>query len=38
MATFVNIVLLLIIAMQLGLVFSDVPGATPKNPDSGLIA
>src|SRR6266436_6083757 len=38
MATFVNIVLLPIIAMQLGLVFSDVPGATPKNPDSGLIA
>src|SRR3977135_3660042 len=38
MATFVNIVLLLIIAMQLGLVFSDVPGATPKNPDSALIA
>src|SRR2546422_6311845 len=38
MATFVNIVLLLIIAMQLGLVLSDVPGATPKNPDSGLIA
>src|SRR6266852_560792 len=37
-ATFVNIVLLLIIAMQLGSVFSDVPGATPKNPDSGLIA
>src|SRR5258706_5187607 len=38
MATFVNIVLILIIAMQLGLVFSDVPGGTPKNPDSGLIA
>src|SRR5260221_11254223 len=38
MATFVNIVLLLIIVMQLGLVFSGVPCATPKNPDSGLIA
>src|SRR6266581_7893448 len=38
MATFVKIVLLLIITMQLGLVFSDVPGATPKKPDSGLIA
>src|SRR5439155_19166129 len=38
MATFVKIVLLRIIIMQLGLVFSDVPGATPKKPDSGLIA
>src|SRR5260221_1849432 len=38
MATFVNIVLLLIIAMQLGLVFSDVPGPTRKNPDRGLVA
>src|SRR6266446_9924932 len=38
MATFVNIVLLLIIAMQLELVLSEVTGATPKNPDSGLIA
>src|SRR5882672_598122 len=38
MATFVNMVLLLISAMQLGLVFSEVPGATPKIPDSGLIA
>src|SRR5256885_16424356 len=36
-ATFGNIGLLLIIAIQLGLVFSDVPGATPKNADSGLI-
>src|SRR4051812_15491915 len=37
-ATFVKIVLLPTIFMQLGLVWSDVPGATPKNPASGLIA
>src|SRR5260221_6231539 len=37
-ATLVKIVLLLIIAMQFLLVFSEVPGATPKIPDSGLIA
>jgi len=38
MATLVKIVFVWIIFMQFGLVFSDVPGATPKNPDSGLIA
>ena len=38
MATFVKMVFFAIIFMQLGLVFSEVPGATPKKPDSGLIA
>src|SRR5579862_4708514 len=37
-ATFVKIVLRASVAMALGLVFFDVPGATPKNPASGLIA
>src|SRR6516162_931278 len=34
-ATFVKIVLLRSVAMAFGLVFIDVPGATPKNPASG---
>src|SRR5882672_6764255 len=38
MATLVKMVFFSIIFMQLGLVFTEVPGATPKNPDSGLIA
>src|SRR5215831_14641641 len=38
MATLVKMVFSLIIAMQLGLVLSDVPGATPKKPASGLMA
>src|SRR5580704_9729716 len=38
MATFVKIVFLLSAAIALGLVFALVPGATPKNPVSGLIA
>src|SRR5258706_2872689 len=37
-ATLVKMVFAWIIFMQLGLVFSEVPGATPKKPDSGLIA
>ena len=37
-ATFVKMTFDLSVAMQFGLVFSDVPGATPNNPDSGLIA
>src|SRR5262245_4904104 len=37
-ATLVKMVFFWIIFMQFGLVFSEVPGATPKNPDSGLIA
>src|SRR5262249_40239876 len=37
-ATFVKMVFSLIDAMALGLVFSLVPGATPKKPASGLIA
>jgi hypothetical protein len=37
-ATLVKIVLLAIIAIALGLVLFEVPGATPKTPASGLIA
>src|SRR6476661_4694386 len=37
-ATFVKIVFFERAAMAFGFVFTDVPGATPKNPASGLIA
>src|SRR5690242_506170 len=37
-ATLVKIVLRANVAMALGLVLSEVPGATPKNPASGLMA
>ena len=37
-AVFVKIVFFRSAAITLGLVFSFVPGATPKNPASGLIA
>lgn len=37
-ATFVKRVLLWIVAMALGLVVAEVPGATPKKPFSGLMA
>src|SRR5579871_1984352 len=37
-ATLVKIELRASVAIAFGLVFTDVPGATPKNPDSGLIA
>src|SRR5579885_397405 len=37
-AVFVKIALRARVAMALGFVFTDVPGATPKNPASGLIA
>src|SRR6476469_1308980 len=37
-ATLVKMVLRERVAIALGLVFCDVPGATPKNPASGLIA
>src|SRR6478672_2861985 len=37
-ATLVNIVLRESVAIALGFVFCDVPGATPKNPASGLMA
>src|SRR5579859_890530 len=37
-ATFVKMVLVASVAMALGLVLTEVPGATPKNPVSGLIA
>ena len=37
-ATFVNIVLLLMLSIALGLVFALVPGATPKYPASGFMA
>src|ERR1700691_881727 len=37
-ATLVKIVLRDSVAMALGLVFSEVPGATPKKPASGLMA
>src|ERR1700678_1449243 len=37
-ATLVKIVLWRSVASAFGLVFADVPGATPKKPDSGLIA
>src|SRR3954463_11886074 len=38
MATFVKITFALSIRIALGLVASDVPGATPKKPYSGLMA
>src|SRR5262249_23665655 len=37
-ATFVKMECARSVAIALGLVFDDVPGATPKNPASGLIA
>src|SRR5271154_1075136 len=37
-ATFVKMVLRESVAIAFGLVFQDVPGATPKKPASGLIA
>ena len=37
-ATFVKMVLRASVAIALGLVFTEVPGATPKNPASGLMA
>ena len=37
-AVLVKMPLLCIISMALGLVFMPVPGATPKNPASGLMA
>src|SRR5579884_1527861 len=37
-ATLVKIEFLARVAIALGLVFTDVPGATPKNPASGLMA
>src|SRR5271167_355181 len=37
-ATLVKIELVASVAIALGLVFTEVPGATPKNPDSGLMA
>ncbi len=37
-ATLVKIVFFARVAIALGLVFAEVPGATPKNPASGLIA
>src|SRR5437016_6754745 len=37
-ATFVKIEFFERVIIALGLVFDDVPGATPKNPASGLIA
>src|SRR5437868_12508284 len=37
-ATFVKIEFVANVAIALGFVFTDVPGATPKNPASGLIA
>src|SRR5271167_485382 len=37
-ATLVKMVFFASVAMALGLVFLLVPGATPKNPDSGLMA
>src|SRR5437588_107524 len=37
-ATFVKIVFFASAAIAFGFVFNDVPGATPKKPDSGLIA
>src|SRR6516165_4101444 len=37
-ATLVKMVFLLSVPMALGLVFIEVPGATPKNPVSGLMA
>src|SRR5580700_165260 len=37
-ATLVKMVFFAMVAIALGLVFTDVPGATPKKPASGLIA
>src|SRR6185503_3477542 len=37
-ATLVNMLFFASVAMAFGLVFSEVPGATPKNPASGLMA
>src|SRR6186997_522978 len=37
-ATLVKILFLASVAIAFGFVFSEVPGATPKNPASGLIA
>jgi hypothetical protein len=37
-ATFVKMVLRAMVAIAFGLVFADVPGATPNTPASGLIA
>src|SRR4029434_4213998 len=37
-ATFVKIEVVARVAIAFGLVFAEVPGATPKNPASGLIA
>src|SRR2546421_2540969 len=37
-ATFVKIEFVASVAMAFGFVFTEVPGATPKNPASGLIA
>lgn len=37
-ATFVKMVFLVMVAMALGLVLAEVPGATPKKPFSGLMA
>lgn len=37
-ATLVKMVFLTMVAMALGLVLAEVPGATPKNPFSGLMA
>src|SRR5712671_7894847 len=37
-ATLVKMVFFFTVSMQLGFVSQPVPGATPKNPDSGLIA
>src|SRR5712672_3572163 len=37
-ATFVKIEFVASVAMAFGLVLTEVPGATPKNPASGLIA
>ncbi len=37
-ATLVKMVSFLIVSMQFGLVSQPVPGATPKNPASGLMA
>ncbi len=37
-ATFVKILFLASVAIAFGLVFTEVPGATPKKPASGLMA
>lgn len=37
-ATLVKMVFLMMVSMALGLVLTEVPGATPKKPFSGLIA